>query len=170
MFQPLGISPGTPLIVRLFISKHVEMLFRDVHAMLRLPIAGTDDGLSAGCNFAAATFLLTIIAGISKTLFHPPTVPNPRAEDRYRFTKLVEGFYPWDAEGLTDGEWFAEQLYQYFRNPLVHALGMDDKSKGGIFKTDGLSEQQLETLERATNQARWRHHTLSGFRSNGLMC
>jgi hypothetical protein len=66
-YQPLQISSNTPTKVEGFIRRHVDMLFHDVHCMMRLPIPAQD--LGAGCNFAAATFLLDVISGISTALY-----------------------------------------------------------------------------------------------------
>jgi hypothetical protein len=55
---PLDINPNTPNKVRDFIRRHADMLFHDVHCMLRLPIPAQD--LGAGCNFAAGTYLLDL--------------------------------------------------------------------------------------------------------------
>jgi hypothetical protein len=136
MYQPVRISPDTPARVRRVIE-HLDMLLGDVHAMLRLPLK--EEGLTHGCNFAAATVLVEIIGGISSTLF------KHRGGSGKRYRALVERYYPWDLEGRADLSQAAHQLYRFFRNPLAHELGMGGK-KGGIGKS-GFPEDLLERLE-----------------------
>jgi len=140
MYQPLKINTATPEHTRRLIQ-HLDMLLKDVHAMFRLPLK--EEGLTAGCNFAAAVFLLEIIGGISTTLF------QGTGRSGQKFKTVVQDYYPWDLEGRPDRAKAAKELYQFFRNPLAHALGMGGK-KGGIGK-QGFPEDQLEKLELSTS-------------------
>jgi hypothetical protein len=130
---------NAPQKVQDFIRRHVDMLFHDVHCMLRLPIAA--QGLDAGCNFAAATFLLDLISGISTALYNGPGGSGAHFKDA-----LVK-YYPWDLElsGGADAKKGSTILYNVFRNPLVHALGLG-KERVAITKS-GLPEDLLEKLE-----------------------
>ncbi|HXP86111.1 MAG TPA: hypothetical protein VN841_15410 [Bryobacteraceae bacterium] len=114
------------------------MLLGDVHAMLRLPLK--EEGLTHGCNFAAATVLVEIIGGVSATLFQY----NGGTREKYR--RLLEHWYPWDAEGCTDRAAASHLLYKFIRNPLAHELGIG-KKRGGFRKSNGLPEELIERLE-----------------------
>jgi hypothetical protein len=137
MYQPLTINQHTPAGVRRLIQ-HLDMLLGDVHAMLRLP--RQEDGLTHGCNFAAATVLLEIIGGVSSTLFQH----DGRSGDKYK--TLLRTYYPWAAQGCCDPASASKLLYKFFRNPLAHELGIRRK-KGGIGKSNGLPEDLIEKLE-----------------------
>jgi hypothetical protein len=84
--------------------------------MMRLPIPVQE--LGAGCNFAAATFLLDLIS-------FPIIVQRPGGSG-VRFKAVLEKYYPWDMEpvGGFDAKIGSKVLYDIFRNPLVHALGL----------------------------------------------
>ena len=56
-YIPLDINPHTPAKVEDFIRRHVDMLFHDVHCMMRLPIPAQD--LGAGCNSPRRLFCWT---------------------------------------------------------------------------------------------------------------
>ena len=137
MYQPLKTSPDvTPNVKRLV--QHLDMLLGDVHSMMRLPLQ--DEGLTHGCNFAAAVVLLELIGGVSATLFQGSGGSGQRYKD------LLRGYYPWDAEGETKPGGAARELYKFWRNPLAHELGISGK-KGGIGKGGGLPEELVEKLE-----------------------
>src|SRR2546425_9380696 len=107
-YQPLDINPSTPAKVKDFIRRHVDMLFHDLHCMMRLPIPAQD--LGAGCNFAAATFLLDLISGISTALYDGPGGSGAR------FKAVVEKYYPWDLEpsGSVTSKPGSDALYKMF--------------------------------------------------------
>ncbi len=137
---------------------HIESLsFSDVHSMLRLPIHNYR--LSAGCNFAIAHVLMAVIGGVSTTLYrHTGKVGE-------RFTGVLVDYFPWDLEpsGSVSPKDGADAIYEVFRNPLTHDLGLDLKKKSTGLKvkfkrlktstrkgTDrGLTERQIESLERS---------------------
>jgi hypothetical protein len=123
-YIPLDINPHAPTKVTDFIRRHVDMQFHDVHCMLRLPIPA--QRLDASCNFAAATFLLDLISGISTALYDGP------GRSGERFKTVVESYYPWDLEpsGGVSAASGSDTLYKVFRNPLVHALGLGKDSVG----------------------------------------
>jgi hypothetical protein len=136
MYRPLKISPTiTPSIKRLV--QHLDMLLGDVHSMMRLPLQ--EEGMTHGCNFAAAVVLLELIGGVSSTLFQS----TGGSGERYKL--VLENYYPWDAEGDTQPAKAARELYKFWRNPLAHELGISGK-KGGIGKA-GHPEDLLEKLE-----------------------
>jgi hypothetical protein len=138
-YHHLDINPNTPATVKHFIRRHVDMLFHDVHCMLRLPMPAQD--LRASCNFAAATFLLDLISGLSTALYSGPGGSGAH------FKGVLDGYYPWEMEpaGGVDAKTGPAALYKIFRNPLVHALGLG-KDRVAIGKS-GLPEDLIEKLE-----------------------
>lgn len=135
MYQPLKIC-RTPARVKRLIQ-HLDMLLGDVHAMFRLPLQ--EDGLTHGCNFAAATVLLEIIGGVSSTLFQH----DGGAGERYK--TLLRNYCPWDVEGCEDPADASKLLYKFMRNPLAHELGMGGKR--GSIRKNGFPEDVIERLE-----------------------
>lgn len=109
--------------VERFIRGTLEPLFfHDVHTMLRLPLR--EQGLTAGCNFAITHMLLASVSGISTTLFNP--TPDASGASGKLFMQCLTKFYPWDVEkGLPNKlDDLADSLYNEFRNPLAHNLGI----------------------------------------------
>src|SRR5438132_1815043 len=118
-YTPLAIDPDTPRTVRDFIRVHLDMQFHDVHCMFRLPIPQQD---IAGCNFAAANTLLSLVSGCSVTLYRQGHQPRQSGQ---LFKGVLRDFYPLELEppaGAPKGE-AIEALYYRFRNPLAHAFG-----------------------------------------------
>jgi len=121
--------------------------------MLRLPQAASN--LTAGCNFAVAYVLLAAVGGISTTLYRQGRT------DGERFKGLLTDHYPWNLEPtqpVPPAE-AARIVYEVFRNPLTHDLGLDLRGKPKGIKVvvkrlqspnqaGGLSEQWIETLEK----------------------
>ncbi len=156
-YQPLNLDPKTPQRVE-DLLKHVDLSFSDVHSMLRLPIANY--GITAGCNFAITHVLMSVIGGVSTTLY------KQTGHVGKRFTGVLEDYYPWNLEpsGILPKKDAAEAIYTVFRNPLTHDLGLDIKqrSKGMVVKVNrlknatpsgkdkGLPEKTIESLERGT--------------------
>jgi hypothetical protein len=138
-YHPLDINPKTPAKVNHFIHGHLDMLVHDIHCMLRLPMPAR--GLRAGCNFAAATYLLDLIGGVSTALYWKGGRSGARFQD------VLLKYYPWDMEptGGLDAATGSKTLYKIFRNPLVHALGLG-KERIAIARS-GLSERVLGKLE-----------------------
>lgn len=159
-YQPLELDPSTPQKV-LGLIKHIETLsFSDVHSMLRLPV--TNYGITAGCNFAVTHVLMSVIGGVSTVLY------KQSGKIGERFVGVLEDYYPWDLEpeGILPAKDAADAIYNVFRNPLTHDLGLyvQKKSKGIVVKVKrlktqsnrgrdrGLTEKQIESLE--ASQAR----------------
>ena len=156
-YQPLKLDRSTPPRVRGLIQ-HIEALsFSDVHNMLRLPV--TNYGISAGCNFAITHVLMSVVSGVSTTLY------KQSGKVGGRFVGVLEDYYPWNFEpaGILSPKDSADVIYSVFRNPLTHDLGLDIKQKSmGIVvrivrtktQTDsgrdrGLTEKNIESLENA---------------------
>jgi hypothetical protein len=95
-YQPLllpeGLGPDTAKLIR----DQLEPQLTDVHAMLRLPIDG-DPGLRGGCNLSVTQVLLSVISGVSVTVYDPSALA--RHGDRGKlFLEVLEKHYPWNEE------------------------------------------------------------------------
>jgi hypothetical protein len=156
-YQYLNIPSTTPPNVKALVH-HIESLsFSDVHSMLRLPIHNYV--IHAGCNFAIAHVLMAVIGGVSTALYHSTGKVGER------FTGVLVDYFPWNLEphGSVSPKDGADAIYEVFRNPLTHDLGLDLKKKSAGLKvkfkrlktstrtgTDrGLTERQIELLERS---------------------
>src|SRR5215475_5179045 len=83
---------GWPHVER-FVRQMIEgLFFRDVHAMLRLPLR--NNGVTVGCNFAAAHLLLAAVAGLSASLYRPGSLKGYGSA----FIGVLVDFYPWEDE------------------------------------------------------------------------
>jgi hypothetical protein len=159
-YTKLQLGPSTPATVRKFINGSVENLyFSDVHAMFRLPLP--DQNIGAGQNFAIAQILMAVIGSVSTTLY------NQDGETGDLFKRLVEEFFPWDAEPNLEVTRRAAAgiVYDVFRNPLTHSAGLFINWRGNKRylvhkkyvvkvkrlldenKTKGHTEEWLENLE-----------------------
>ncbi|MGB8275454.1 MAG: hypothetical protein WCF16_09340 [Alphaproteobacteria bacterium] len=114
-----------PKLKKLF--HHADMLLFDVYGMFRsLPPAGGDGG---GGNFSIVLVLLCIVDGLATEAWPGRSLAT---EQGRRFKRLIRAKLPWGPEGK--GKWVqkgiaADQLYNEFRNPLVHELGADKVAK-----------------------------------------
>jgi hypothetical protein len=125
-YHQLVLAPHTPQPVVDFIRRHGDMQFHDVHVMLRLPLPEPE--LDAGCNFASARWLLTLIGGLSTVIY------KHTGDAGERFREALVQYYPWQYEpeppqGVRAQEG-AHLLYDLFRNPLEHALGVSTERHG----------------------------------------
>jgi hypothetical protein len=99
-----------------------------------------------------AHVLLATVAGVSTQLLHAP-----RKGTGDRFKECITRFFPWDIDpptGVSNDE-AAKILYEIFRNPLVHRLGLDRASShvvkiGQVFCGTDDAETRVEQLERLT--------------------
>ena len=157
MYTPLSLHPETPPNLRQAINNSLELLLRDVRALLQLP--KPERGFHAGGNYLAIIGLCSVIAASSRFLY-------PRKfGDGKAFKKLLSDRFPWDFEpsvGLR-GEEAAEVLYKVFRNSLVHSAGLaiEQRGQGGnktyvikpptlqpkVKKYNGLSDKTLRGYE-----------------------
>lgn len=152
-YQRLVLDPTTPPSVKRLVARLERLSFSDVHTMLRLPEPATN--LTAGCNFAVAYVLMAAVGGISTTLYRLGKT------DGERFKGLLTDYYPWDFEPtqhVPPAE-AARIIYEVFRNPLTHDLGLDLRGKSKGIKVvvkrlqspnhaGGLPEQWIESLEK----------------------
>lgn len=159
----LQLSASTPTAVRHFIERTIEDLyFSDVHTMLRLPLP--ENGITAGQNFAITQVLMTVISGVSVTLY------DQKGKSGDLFKAAVEKYFPWEQEPCNDvpPKAAAGIIYDVFRNPLTHAAGlfMDRRDNQRFLvqkaysvkvkrrltqdKTTGHTEEWIESLEAAS--------------------
>lgn len=146
-YQQLTLDTKTPAVVEHFVRQHLDMQFHDIHCMLRLPLP--EIGLNAGCNFAIANSLLALISGISSLLTDNFDTSGQSGD---LFKKILLDYYPWDLQPpeKSTKERSVDHLYDYFRNPLAHSLGI--KTKGNflvVIAKNGLSETEIERLEQS---------------------
>jgi hypothetical protein len=94
--------------------------------MFHLPYKGWRSG--GGCNFSIVLTLLCVIDGIARDVY--PTQDVVEDHER-RFKKLLRDKLYWGSnqKGWMDIGEAAKLLYVEFRNPLVHELGKDKRSK-----------------------------------------
>ena len=157
-YHQLSLDAETPPVVERFVRQHLEKQFKDIHYMLRLPLPELD--IEAGCNFAIANSLLALVSGLSALLTENiDTTGNSGS----LFKKILLDYYPWDLQSPVNGtkERSVNHLYDYFRNPLSHSLGL--RSKGNfqiVIAKEILSERDIEGLElSATPQAQAMEYT-----------
>lgn len=105
------------------VFEHTDMYLFDAYGMLRgLPPAGGDGG---GGNFSIALVLLCIIDGLAAEVWPGR---DRETDQEKRFKRLIRCRFPWGPEGKckwVDKGNAADQLYNEFRNPLVHDLAQD---------------------------------------------
>jgi hypothetical protein len=135
-YHELSLPPTLPADLMELVRKQLEPQLTDIHAMLRLPIQG-DPGLQGGCNLAIAQVLLSIVGGASVTLYEPGALT--RRGDRTRlFKAILTNHYPWQDESHISGALLradaADKLYDLFRNPLTHSLGVIDPQESATFE------------------------------------
>ena len=171
--------------VQKFILGHLSMQFGDVRDMLRLPIPDLDAPatgpefdeyrMTHACNFAAAAVLCNLISGISVSLFTPPKTTETRKRrgkqvkewvgTGYVFKELLKACYPWGPK--QDKAQGATTIYDLFRNPFAHALGVHGKagyrvvisrlklSVNGMEQKTGLTKDQIKALEKLDTRPNW---------------
>jgi hypothetical protein len=125
-YTPLQLDHKAPESVKKFVSQQLDMLFADVHAMLRLPFV--DMNGHGGCNFAAANTLLSLVSGLGTLLAPNFDTRNDKGQYQSKkyFIEVLNKYYPWDIQPPT-GNTIANtinHLYDRFRNPLAHSLGI----------------------------------------------
>jgi hypothetical protein len=92
----------------------------------------------------------------------------------YAFKQLLKDFYPWGS-GQNRRNILSAAVYNYFRNPLAHALGVHDNvafrievsrlalvDQHGVKQETGLTEGQIKELEQVTARPSWAGPGLTG--------
>ncbi len=125
-YQQLPIPVGTTRAREDVVRGGIDPRFADVHALFRLPVEGVP-GLEADGVLTIAQALLEVVGGISTELYGPADLR--KQESRERFMQVLTNHYPWE-EGMVGavvGEEAAGLLYDAFRCPLAHNLGLFDE-------------------------------------------
>ncbi len=130
--------------VHRFVRDHLSMLFEDVRGII----------VQRGYNFACANLLCDLISGLSVTVYHP-TNPNIGAGEAFK-TLVESQFFPWEpTDTANDKKLKAEALYDFVRNPLTHAVGVDRNVALDITigkRRKPLSKRELSRLEKSVNR------------------
>ena len=155
-YVPLVLSQSLPNSVCTVIRQGVEPLLQDVHGMLATAI-GEPNAVAPPRQLQVpiALVLLATVAGVSKTLLHPPQeIKNYSGP---RFKECLNRYFPWGIDPPTgvSPECAAKILYKFFRNPLVHSLGLNKSGHPVVeiqqaFRGTGDAENRVEELERLT--------------------
>lgn len=154
-YVPLSIPPGIPQHLQDIVTKQIDPLLADVHAMLRLPMKYP--GLEAGCAFPATLTLMIVVAGVSAELYWNPDL-DKRTESGERFKRVLVDHFPWRQEPRTGEEILSEKaaevLYEAYRNPLVHNLGTRPAKYVGEIKIamSHRKDREIEAIELAQNR------------------
>ena len=151
-YVPLTLPDELPEFVDIVIRMGVEPQLEDIHWMLASPTGRPGkSGPPRQLQLPIALLLLAIVDGVSTKLFQP----NKKMGSGTRFKECLIRYYPWDIDPPTgvSREDAVKILYDTFRNPLVHRLGLHDSKYpavrlGQSFPGDGL-EAELERLERS---------------------
>jgi hypothetical protein len=166
-YQKLALAEGTPSIVAKLIRGGVEPFLQDVHCALRLPLRRPN--LPAGLNFIIAHALLGVVAGASSAFY------RRHQFDGEAFKGLLVEFYPWDLEphDAEDPASKSAILWDTFRNPFAHSVGLAYEKKGGQreFKPRGynvkvgrgnasLKEREIVAMERSATRPNFHRSTL----------
>lgn len=154
-YVPLVLSQSLPNSVCTVIRQGVEPLLQDVHQMLATIGEPNAVAPPRQLQVPIALVLLATVAGVSKTLLHPPQeIKNYSGP---RFKECLNRYFPWGIDPPTgvSPECAAKILYKFFRNPLVHSLGLNKSGHPVVeiqqaFRGTGDAENRVEELERLT--------------------
>lgn len=116
-YVPLRYPKDLPPRVRSAVLLGAEPFLREAHWMLGVRVPG-DPGRQL--QFSIAMTLLATISGISATLYSRAGPPGDL------FVGLLKDHYPWEVDppdGIS-AEGAAHILYDEFRNPFAHSLGL----------------------------------------------
>lgn len=137
-FVPLKLAATAPnALIQVASEEHLKQ----AHYLLALTYPS--DGTTPDCHFGTSAAIMTLltIAAVS-VLRHFDLDANKKADhrkdktaksDRDAFTETVEQYFPWDHVTVEDDKHrplselpklASKELYDVFRNPLVHAGGM----------------------------------------------
>jgi hypothetical protein len=99
-----------------------------------------------------------LVAGASIMLYEPKEFD--RRGNRGRLFKAVLKSYPWIDEGSAmNPEVAIDRIWEMYRNPLAHSLGVPRRGGRELFKVikfkEALSERQLEALEGPGPRPNW---------------
>ena len=151
-YVPLDLPTSLPTPVEQVIRGPVENYLHDVHWMLATTLPG-GDGPGRQLQNPIAMTLLAVVAGVSTELYQAPQGTGTGR----RFKDCLIDFFPWDIDppqGVSN-EKAAEILYDGFRNPMAHFLGLWNPLRtklGIVFRGTEDAEAKVEELERLNNK------------------
>lgn len=120
-YIPLDIPDTTPKALKMATAATLEIYLNEIHSLLSVP-AKPAELIERQFEFSAAVMLLSVVAGASTTIY------GRQGSSGSLFRGILTDFYPWDLDppvGRNPPE-AAQALYKYFRNPLVHSVGIGD--------------------------------------------
>ena len=127
--------------VHKFVKDHLSMLFEDVRGII----------VQRGFNFACANLLCDLLSGLSVTVYQPANT-NIGTGKAFK-ALLLSPFFPWEPkDSQKDKEEKADALYDFIRNPLTHAIGVDDNPGLDITigkKPKPLAKRELAQMEKS---------------------
>ena len=152
VYVPLVLSQSLPNSVCTVIRQGVEPLLQDVHQMLATIGEPNAVAPPRQLQVPIALVLLATVAGVSKTLLHPL---QEKSGDGPRFKECLNRYFPWGIDPPTgvSPECAGKILYKFFRNPLVHSLGLNNSGHPvvkivQVLRGTGDAENRVEELER----------------------
>lgn len=148
-YTPLNIPTSTPSLVQKIIRKSVDPLLDDVHWMLATAVSAR--GPKQQLQFPIALTLLAAIAGVSTQLLWVEKSTNTGE----RFRTVLRDYYPWEMDspqGASKKD-AVSVLYDVYRNPLMHNLGLRTETTyqikiGRILRGTEDAEVSVEELEK----------------------
>lgn len=120
-YVPLRLPADIEPELQAFVTHRVEGYLREAHDLLGMSVPERERG-QRQFHSAVSLLLLSTVGGISKILHAPG-----RDRDAEKFKGVLKKWYPWDLdapEGITADE-AGSVLYEVFRCPLVHSLGIE---------------------------------------------
>ena len=162
MFKPLSLHSSCSTRFRDFSERKLQRHFlAPVHEMFRYPLGPKK--AQTLFEFTIANNLLSVVSGLSALCYKSTRKPGDSGN---RFRKILVDHYPWSEEPSlpsTRDDW-ASELYKTYRNPLAHALGVDEKGNRVEFlrirvrshgRLRGHSEKELEAMESSATRPSW---------------
>jgi hypothetical protein len=157
-YRPLQLHSSTPARFRSFVKRKLDRHFLiPARELLKLPRAHSP--VDAQFTTTVANTLISVISGVSVLGF-----TADRKNAGTKFKTILERCFPWNEEpaGAPPPTTAAQLLYDYFRNPLAHAVGIGPDGKQvmllrKIFRTAdgqarGYFERELVALESASRR------------------
>ena len=151
---------NVPRRVTSLVRRMERQYLGEVHCMLRLPIPNYR--LTGAGGLPIAQVLLNAVSGVSTTLY------QHKGGSGAQFKGLLQTHYPWDLEppGAPLPKEGARLIYDVFRNPLTHNLGLHlfgrSTPKVKIKRSNrhngaGPPERTITRWEKSVARPKWSH-------------
>ena len=138
----LSIPDCVPLQLQQFIRRGLEPFLRDVHKLLAYG-DHTVPGDRQGLDHSTAVVLMSIVAGVSATLY-----AKYRKQSGKQFEGFLTDWFPWDLLpplGGVDEHYAAKSIYDCFRNPFIHRLGLVERGDTPFKFSKGFGDDESIT-------------------------